>query len=99
MPGKGWKQTEEAKAARAATIKERYGDDAHHQFGLKAAETNRKRYSKDFYKMIGPAGGEASNTGGFASLKVGADGLTGKERASVAGAKGGANSRRPKAAD
>ena len=35
-------------------------------------------------------------TGGFASEKVGKDGLTGKQRAEIAGAKGGRKSKRTK---
>lgn len=38
---------------------------------------------------IGRLGGEKSRSGGFASDKLGPDGLTGKERAKLAGAKGG----------
>lgn len=41
------------------------------------------------YKRIGAKGGANGNTGGFASYEVGSDGLTGRERASVAGAIGG----------
>lgn len=62
--------------------------------GLKAAAKNRARYGEDFYGRIGRMGGTASGTGGFASEKVGADGLTGRERARVAGAKGGRISKR-----
>lgn len=62
--------------------------------GRKAAETNRKRQGADFYARIGRRGGRNGNTGGFASEKVGADGLTGKERAVLAGRKGGAVSKR-----
>lgn len=43
---------------------------------------------------IGARGGRNSHNGGYASEKVGADGLTGRERARVAGAKGGRISRR-----
>jgi hypothetical protein len=56
--------------------------------GIKAAETNKKRYGEDFYRKIGAEGGKKSRGGGFASEKVGKDGLTGRERAKVAGAKG-----------
>ena len=62
--------------------------------GLKAAKTNLKRQGKDYYKRIGSIGGKRSKTGGFASNKVGKDGLTGAERAKIAGAKGGAISKR-----
>ena len=62
--------------------------------GKKAAQTNIKLHGKDFYKEIGRKGGKRSSTGGFASQKVGLDGLTGLERARIAGAKGGRKSRR-----
>lgn len=51
--------------------------------GLKAAKTIRKNYGKKFWKETGAKGGKASNTGGFASLVVGSDGLTGPERAKL----------------
>lgn len=35
--------------------------------GLKAAETNRKRYGKTFYVRIGALGGKKSKGGGFAA--------------------------------
>lgn len=57
--------------------------------GLAAAETNKERHGKDFYKLIGQMGGKKSKSGGFASDFVGEDGLTGRERARTAGAKGG----------
>lgn len=63
--------------------------------GLKAAKTNKERYGEDFYKTQGKKGGLVSTpNGGFGSDKVGNDGLTGKERAKIAGAKGGHTSRR-----
>lgn len=62
--------------------------------GLKAAKTNKETYGKDFYVKIGKMGGKIGTTGGFASEKVGADGLTGKERARIVGAKGGKISKR-----
>lgn len=64
--------------------------------GAKAAATNKSKYGKDFYAMIGAKGGKRGKTGGFASDKKGADGLTGKERARLAGSKGGRISRRTK---
>lgn len=57
--------------------------------GRKAAETNRLKHGKDFYKNIGKRGGQSSNTGGFASDKIGPDGMTGMQRAKIVGAKGG----------
>lgn len=55
--------------------------------GRKAAETNRKRYGKDFYASIGAKGGKNGTTGGFAANR---------ELARAAGAKGGRISRRRK---
>ena len=43
---------------------------------------------------MGAKGGVASGTGGYASEVIGEDGLTGKQRAVVAGRKGGTISRR-----
>lgn len=63
--------------------------------GLRAANTMKKRYGEDIYVMIGTAGGTKSRGGGFASNKIGADGMTGKERAIAVGSKGGKKSRRP----
>lgn len=62
--------------------------------GLKAARTNMKKYGSDYYSTMGRKGGLVSCDGGFASNKIGADGLTGRERARVAGTKGGRKSRR-----
>lgn len=44
---------------------------------------------REYYKNIGRMGGQKSRGGGFASEKVGNDGLTGQQRARLAGAKGG----------
>ena len=65
--------------------------------GLKAAQTNKQRHGKDYYREIGRKGGHNGTTGGFASDKVGKDGLTGWERAVKAGSKGGKISKRGKA--
>lgn len=62
--------------------------------GIKAAQTNIQRYGNNFYKHIGAKGGLNGRTGGFASDKVGEDGLTGKQRAKIAGKLGGTISRR-----
>lgn len=63
--------------------------------GIKARDTNWAKYGLDFYSRIGKKGGSISTPiGGFASLKVGKDGLTGPQRAKIAGAKGGLISRR-----
>lgn len=57
--------------------------------GKLAAETIKAKYGKDHYNKIGEIGGKKSRNGGFGSDKVGSDGLTGSERAKLAGAKGG----------
>lgn len=62
--------------------------------GRKAAATNKAKYGKEFYANIGRKGGRNGHAGGFASLKVGKDGLTGAERAKLAGRKGGTISKR-----
>lgn len=66
--------------------------------GKLAASTNKKKYGADFYARIGALGGKNGRTGGFASDKVGADGLTGRQRAAIKGAVGGRVSRRHKKA-
>lgn len=53
--------------------------------GLKARETNLKKYGKEFYRIIGSKGGQNGHTGGFAARP---------ELARTAGAKGGRISRR-----
>lgn len=62
--------------------------------GKKAAQKIKKLHGKNFYKEIGSKGGKRSSSGGFASQKVGKDGLTGAERASIAGAKRWTQSKR-----
>lgn len=57
--------------------------------GLKAAETNKRLYGKDWYARIGKIGGRNGHSGGFSSTEVGKDGLTGPERAKKCGAIGG----------
>jgi len=64
-----------------------------------AVRTIKKKYGVDFYAKIGSAGGKNSRSGGFASAKIGADGMTGRERAARAGALGGKISRRSKNSD
>lgn len=56
--------------------------------GQRAARTNKERHGSDFYKRIGSMGGKNGHTGGFASNH---------ELAKIAGAKGGAISKRGKA--
>ncbi len=65
--------------------------------GLKAARTTYQKVGKDFYHNIGKLGGNTGKQGGFASDKVGKDGLTGRERARICGQKGGKLSKRGKA--
>ena len=62
--------------------------------GKKTAATIKEKYGPEFYAKIGQKGGQNSNTGGFASQKIGRDGLTGRERASKMGAIGGSISKR-----
>lgn len=64
--------------------------------GALAAKTNIEKYGADFYKRIGAQGGKNGHTGGFASNKVGSDGLTGRQRAIEKGREGGRISRRTK---
>jgi hypothetical protein len=64
--------------------------------GKNAAARNKEKYGDDFYAKIGAMGGKAGRTGGFASSDIGYDGLTGKERARIAGRKGGLIGRRGK---
>nr|DAM37582.1 MAG TPA: Small hydrophilic plant seed protein [Caudoviricetes sp.] len=66
-----------------------------HTGGLKARDANLKR-NPNFYRDIGRIGGKRGKTGGFASEAIGDDGLTGRERAKVAGKKGGLISKRGK---
>ena len=55
--------------------------------GQKAAQTNKKRYGKNFYAKIGSKGGKVGTTGGF---------WADRELARIAGKIGGTKSRRPK---
>jgi len=55
--------------------------------GKIAAETNKRKYGKDFYAKIGAKGGKLGRTGGF---------YADRELARIAGAKGGRISRRSK---
>jgi len=64
--------------------------------GRKTAQTIKEKWGSDFYREIGRKGGKNGHTGGFASNVIGRDGLTGKERARIAGRKGGTISRRRK---
>ena len=62
--------------------------------GKKAAETNKKKYGDDFYKVQGAKGGAASGTGGFYYMKV--NGMD--DEIAEAGRKGGRISKRTKKA-
>lgn len=63
--------------------------------GQKAAAKNLAK-NPNFYRDIGREGGRNGTDGGFASPFKGSDGLTGQERARIAGKKGGLISRRRK---
>ena len=56
--------------------------------GLKAAASNKAKYGDDYYAIIGRQGGMNGHTGGFAYNPM---------LAKIAGAKGGAISKRGKA--
>lgn len=64
--------------------------------GIRARNENKRKYGEDYYQKLGALGGKNGHTGGFADVAAGQDGLTGKERAAIAGAKGGRISRRKK---
>lgn len=64
--------------------------------GRKTAQTIKEKWGSDFYREIGRKGGKNGHTGGFASDVIGRDGLTGKERARIAGKKCGTISKRKK---
>ena len=62
--------------------------------GLKSRDKILKRYGKDHYINMGRKGGLKNNGHlGFGSLEIGKDGLTGRQRAKIAGRKGGLNRR------
>lgn len=67
------------------------------QFQTMIKKHGSEENARNWYRQIGQRGGRASNHGGFASNKIGEDGLTGRERASVFGAVGGKKSKRGKA--
>lgn len=64
--------------------------------GVKAKSTILERYGAGFYSRLAAAGGRKGTTGGFASEEVGSDGLTGRERARLAGKKGATAPKRNK---
>lgn len=67
--------------------------------GKRAAISNKLRHGEDHYKRIGAIGGANGHNGGFRDESIGIDGLTGRQRASIAGRKGGLISRRRKKID
>ena len=56
---------------------------------LRGARTRRIKYGEDHFRKQCQKAGRTPTTGGFKDKKVGKDGLTGRERASIAGRKGG----------
>lgn len=56
--------------------------------GQRARDYHLER-DPDYYRKLGKLGGVARVPKGFGSDKVGKDGLTGKQRARVAGKRGG----------
>lgn len=67
--------------------------------GLKARDRNIEKYGPDYYRKIGRKGGKIQTekkrqNSGFGAIRKGKDGLTGPERAKIAGAIGGFKSRR-----
>ena len=97
-------KTERARK-RYETLLKKYGNeeglkDYYQRTWNKAKSTMLEKLGEEEYKqhfiIIGKKGGENSKTGGFASTKRDKDGLTGRERARVAGRKGGLISKRGK---
>lgn len=63
--------------------------------GRKVAQTLKQKYGEDYYRNLGHKGGSVPRPNrGFASKFVGKDGLTGPQRAKIAGTKGGKNGSR-----
>ena len=63
--------------------------------GKKTTMTNKAKYGEDFYKTLGAQGGKAKGVAkGFASEKLDSNGLTGRQRAEIHGARGGRKSRK-----
>lgn len=61
------------------------------------AKHGNREAVRDWFAVIGSKGGKnGSDNKGFASKGIGDDGLTGKQRAAVAGAAGGRISKRKK---
>ena len=61
----------------------------------KTAQKIKERYGREFYVRLGRKGGAAGGNGrGFACKRTDVNGLTGPERARIAGARGGSVGRR-----
>lgn len=81
-------------------VRPKKGTEGHFKAVKRWRETMLNKYGGDkdaLHKAMqarGAMGGKLSNNGGFASDKIGVDGLTGRERSRIAGAKGGRISRR-----
>lgn len=58
---------------------------------LKAKDTILRKYGNDYWKNMGKIGGKASSTGGFGQGEIG------RQRAKLAGSKGGKISKRKSA--
>jgi hypothetical protein len=72
------------------------GEPGYEEANARWRQTMKEKYGSATEHMarIGAIGGKNGHTGGFASSIVGKDGLTGKQRARVAGAVGGKKSTR-----
>lgn len=57
----------------------------------KRIEKLKELHGPDYFKVQTSHAGKHTKRGGFASEKVGKDGLTGRQRAKIAGRKGGQN--------
>lgn len=81
--------------------RQKKGEPGHELASLRWRQTMEAKYGgpEGLHKKMqetGAIGGHRGHTGGFASNVIGEDGLTGFERAKIAGAKGGRISRRTK---
>lgn len=72
------------------------GTKGHEEATAKWRKTMAEKYGDIHDRMVemGRKGGKISTKGGFASMKVDENGLTGYERARIYGAKGGRISKR-----
>lgn len=79
--------------------RQRRGEPGSEQATQKWRQTMLNRFGSmealhEHMQSMGSEGGKRGTNGGFASNKVGADGLTGIQRARICGSKGGKISRR-----